>query len=104
MLTLLVFLESASKLFRTGFVWIREHKDLRPNIRKGYTNGETLRTRLLQEVLENPDATLEEFSERFSCHPSTIHYHLTQLGVTRKKNHLMGLLQDGYRFGILFTS
>ncbi len=70
--------------------WLRmktEGGNLTPNQRSGYSAGEDVRNRLQDCVLEYPDATLEELSERLKKGKTTLHYHLEKLRITRKKNH-----------------
>jgi len=70
--------------------WVQLHRnnqDLKPNKRGCYSESNNLDNLLSQMVLDNPDFTLDEFSELIPQHRTTIFYHLKKMGITRKKNH-----------------
>lgn len=70
--------------------WMKKESEtggLEDSPRKEYKVRKVDSQALLEEVRQNPDATLEELAEKFNCWPHAIFRRLKKLGITRKKNH-----------------
>ena len=86
----------AVKFFNIGhdtlYRWLKMHEEtgsLTDRKRKTYKPQKIDSQTLLAEIERSPDATLEELAQRFSCSQVAVWKRLKNLGVTRKKNHVV---------------
>lgn len=70
--------------------WLKKYREtgeFSPSSRGKYRKRKVDIKLLEQAINDTPDATLEDLAKPFGVYPSTIFYHLKNLGITRKKNH-----------------
>lgn len=73
----------------SAYRWLKEYAktgSFSDKKRKEYKPKKISSSALMNEINTNPDATLEEISEKFLCSQVAVWKRLKKLGITRKKN------------------